>query len=279
MQEPGIEAARPAAIEAWSNRVLIHPAAAALLPLALRSGIHPNAVSLLGLGCGALAGVCYGRWQQPGFVALGFALMVGWHILDGLDGQLARASGKASALGRLIDGVCDYLVFFLVMIPIALTYADWQSTLALCLVAGGFHAVQAAGYEGARAAWLRRSGGVFVAVARPVTLPWGESGYNRIEAWLGGDGGPVDRALAAAPARLPVYLALTAPRVRALGVLCANNRTIALAVACVAGDARLYWYWEIAGLTLLGLFEGGALRRAEMAFSADRSRVNAPGLR
>ncbi|MFZ4690745.1 MAG: CDP-alcohol phosphatidyltransferase family protein, partial [Polymorphobacter sp.] len=132
-----------------------------LLPPALRLGIHPNTVSFFGMGCGALAGWCYWHWQQPVFVVTGFALMVAWHVMDGLDGKLARASGKASPLGRVIDGVCDYLAFIFVLLPIALSFADWQGALTLALVSGACHAVQSAWYEGEREAWKRRARGSF----------------------------------------------------------------------------------------------------------------------
>lgn len=268
MHDSTTNAPRPAAIEDWSNRHLVHPLAAALLPLARRSGIHPNAVSVAGLACGALAGVCYARWQHPGFVALGFLAMLCWHILDGLDGQLARATGKATPLGRLIDGACDYLVFFFVMIPIALTFPDWGATLALCLTGGAFHAVQAAAYEATRATWTRRAAGGFAATPRPPAAGIVDAGYNWLEAHLAGGTRPIDLALAANPALLPAYLATTAPLVRGMGVLSANNRTMALAAACIAGDPRLYWVWEIAGLTLLGWARARTLRRAETTIMA-----------
>lgn len=272
MQELPPDLSRPIAIEEWSNRRFVHPIAAALLPAALRLGLHPNAVSLAGLACGALAGVCYWRWQQPACVALGFALMLGWHVMDGLDGQLARATGKATPLGRLIDGACDYLVFFFVMIPIALTFPDWGATLALCLFAGGCHAVQAAAYEAERAVWTRRAAGQFEGQRRVAAAGIIDAGYNWLEARLGGDTRPVDTALAGSPALLPLYLAATAPLVRAMGVVSANNRTIALAAACAIGEARLYWIWEIAGLTLLGLTRARALRRAETSITAAAAR-------
>ena len=256
-------AARPAIIEDPSNLWIVHPLADRLLPAALRLGIHPNTVSFTGMGCGALAGWCYWHWQQPVYVVAGFVLMVGWHIMDGLDGKLARASGKTSPMGRLIDGLCDYLTFVFVLLPIALSFADWRATLLLAVVSGALHAVQSAWYEGEREAWKRRARGVFITEVRPPSGLGIEGLYNRVEQSLGSGARAIDHALAANPAGLPAYLAASAPLVRGLCILSANNRTIVIALACLAGNPRLYWYWEIAALSLIALVMAMLRRRRE----------------
>ena len=256
-------AARPAMIEDPSNLWLVHPLSDRLLAPALRLGIHPNTVSFAGLGFGALAGLAYRQWQQPLWVLAGFALMVGWHVMDGLDGKLARASGKASPLGRLIDGLCDYMVFFLVMLPIVFSFDDWQPVLVLAVVSGLCHALQSAWYEGEREAWKRRARGVFIAPPRPPARFWAERLYNAVETRLGSGARPIDARLAADPGRLGADLTATAPLLRRLSILSANNRTAAIALACLAGNPRLYWYWEIAGLSLIALVMASGLRRCE----------------
>ncbi|GGE07795.1 hypothetical protein GCM10011529_12740 [Polymorphobacter glacialis] len=257
-------AARPPVIEDPTNLWIVHPLSERLLPAALRAGIHPNAVSFAGMGLGMLSGYCYWHWQQgPLWILAGFVLMIGWHIMDGLDGKLARASGKTSPLGRVIDGVCDYLAFFFVLVPIVLTLPNWPAVLALATVSGVFHAVQSAWYEGEREAWKRRARGIFTTEARPPSGAGIEGIYNLVESRLGNAARPIDGALAADPRRLPAYLAATAPLVRRLSVLSANNRTIVIALACFAGNPRLYWYWEIIGLTVIAAVMAWNLRRRE----------------
>ena len=250
-------------IEDPSNLWFVHPLSDRLLAPALRLGIHPNTVSFAGMGFGALAGLAYRHWQHPLAVLAGFLLMLGWHVMDGLDGKLARASGKASALGRLIDGLCDYMVFFLVMLPIVFSFDDWRPALALAIISGLCHALQSAWYEGEREAWKRRARGAFVAAPRPPARFWGERLYNAIETRLGSGTRPIDAQLAADPARLDAYLDATAPHVRRMSILSANNRTIAIALACLAGNPKLYWYWEIAILSLIALVMAVGLRRRE----------------
>jgi hypothetical protein len=229
------------------------------------------------MGFGALAGWCYWHWQQPPFVIAGFLLMVGWHVMDGLDGKLARASGKASPLGRVIDGVCDYLAFIFVLLPIALSFDNWPVTLALALFSGACHAVQSAWYEGEREAWKRRARGSFVTEERQASGIGIEGLYNRVERRLGSGARAVDKALAGNPQLLPAYLTATAPLVRGLSILSANNRTIAIALACLAGDPRLYWYWEILGLSMIAVAMAWRLRRREAALVTAIPTADAPG--
>lgn len=250
-------------IEDPSNLWLVHPTADRLLAPALRLGIHPNIVSFTGMGFGALAGYFYAHWQNPAAVLAGFVLMVGWHVMDGLDGKLARASGKTSPLGRLIDGLCDYMVFFLVLLPIVFSFDDWPPVLALALASGLCHALQSAWYEGEREAWKRRARGVFHVEPRPAARFWGERGYNAIEERLGSGTKPIDVRLAANPALLDRYLDATAPHLRRLSLLSANNRTIAIAIACLAGNPKLYWYWEIFILSGAAVLLAVTLRRTE----------------
>ena len=257
------DTSRPVAIEDPTNALVIHRLSRALLPLAVRSGIHPNAVSLLGLACAGAAGSFYHYWRSPWAVLAGFLFMVGWHICDGLDGQLARATGKASATGRLVDGVCDYLAFFAVLIPVATSFPDWGAKLTLCLSAGAAHGFQAAYYEGVRDGWIRRWRGHFEAMPRPTTGNFLEHGHNALERMWGSGEAPIDAVLRANPHRLPTYLAATAPWVRALLPLSANGRTLALPLFCLAGWAQGFWWWELGGITAWGLLVAFGLRRAE----------------
>ncbi len=260
--------ARPLAIEDPSNRWVVHPVADLLLPWAIRSGIAPNAVSIAGLGFGIASGLAYARWREPGAALLGLVLMLCWHVCDGLDGKLARATGRTSALGRLIDGICDYLVFFAVLLPIAFSFEQWRPMLALCIVAGGFHAVQSAWYEGEREAWRRRSQRVFTQIARPVSGAVFERGYNWVESRLGSGLRPIDTALTARPALLPAYLAASAPLVRGLAVAGANGRTLGIFVAVSAGVPWAYWLWEIFGVSAIAGCIALLLRRREAAVGA-----------
>jgi len=69
-------------------------------------GLSPNAVSVISGVAGMTGGMLLvsDRW-----VALGVALIVSHGVFDSADGQLARLTGRTSELGRLLDGVSDYV--------------------------------------------------------------------------------------------------------------------------------------------------------------------------
>ncbi|MFX0168793.1 MAG: archaetidylinositol phosphate synthase [Candidatus Hodarchaeota archaeon] len=68
-----------------------------------RSKISPNAVTLLGPLIATFAAWMY--YQQQLFVALLLLFLSGF--VDALDGAIARATGKTSAFGGVLDSICD----------------------------------------------------------------------------------------------------------------------------------------------------------------------------
>jgi len=68
-----------------------------------RAGIHPNHITLSGTLFFIVAGYfsAVGRW----YCALVMVILGG--IFDGLDGVLARESGKKSTFGAILDSSCD----------------------------------------------------------------------------------------------------------------------------------------------------------------------------
>jgi CDP-diacylglycerol---serine O-phosphatidyltransferase len=267
---------RPQEIEAWSNRLVVHRLSAALLPRAIALGIHPNTVTIAGLLFGLAAAAAYTRWDNPWFATLGFLLMIGWHVMDGLDGALARATGKTSAFGRLLDGIADYSTFVAVGLALAFAQDNVPLALLLALSAGAAHALQSAFYEAERETYIRRSRGVFTATVRSEAGGVFERLYNRGEEWLGNRTRPFDQQLARTPPAqrdrlLADWRAMAAPRLMLLSPLSANGRTIAIWLACLAGSPFLYWIWELLGLTLLALAGGHWLRQAEQRPGAAQS--------
>lgn len=100
----------------------------ALAPLAARaSRVHPVLISVFGalVGLSAAAFVAIGaHW-----IALGCWLAN--RILDGIDGAVARRSGRASDLGGYLDMLLDTIVYSAIPIGIAVFVAE-PHTWALC---------------------------------------------------------------------------------------------------------------------------------------------------
>ncbi len=251
-------------IEEPTNLWIVHPAGRALLPGFIARGVSANAVSIGGLAVGLSAAVAYHHWASVAMCVLGLALTIAWLIADGLDGMVARATGTASALGRFLDGVCDHGVFVALYLSLALSIDTTEGWL-LASGAGLAHAVQANIFEGERTRFHKRRDGV---PADPV-VPAGNAllrFYDRFGAVIDRSARRFDDALArsAAPAALADrYVAAAIPPMRLLCLLSANTRIQALFIACVAGDPRLFWWFEIIVLSAVLAVGFGWHRMAE----------------
>jgi phosphatidylglycerophosphate synthase len=94
-------------------------------------GISANALTLGGLALGLLAAVAIASGQQ----GLAIALILACRLLDGLDGAVARASGK-TAFGGYLDIVADFL--FYVAVPLAFATLAPANLLPAAILLAGF---------------------------------------------------------------------------------------------------------------------------------------------
>jgi phosphatidylglycerophosphate synthase len=259
-------AARPAVIEEPLNAAIVHPLARALLPFAVRTGIHPNAISVAGIAFGMAAAAAFQRFEDWRYTLAGFLAMLGWHVLDGLDGMVARATGRTSDFGRFLDGVCDYSVFVLVYASLADAAAPAlgaETAWAGAAMAGIAHAVQAAWYEAQREQFIRRTSGQPQPTCRRVAGGLVERAYNRMQRWLLTVTPRLDARLDDDRELKTAYFQRLAPVGRASTLLAPTGRTLAIAVACLAGSPMFYWLWEIVGLSPAMLLIDAVRRRRE----------------
>jgi phosphatidylglycerophosphate synthase len=89
-----------------------------LAPVAARVGhaVHPNAVSVLALLCGLAVALLAARRQYGAALALWGAN----RLLDGLDGTLARVTGRQSDFGGYLDILLDFVVY--AAVPLGLVH-------------------------------------------------------------------------------------------------------------------------------------------------------------
>lgn len=119
------------------DKVLREPKEALLTPLVrgpLRH-VHPTAVSVVAAGVGLAAGAA--AWQEAYMLAL--ALWGANRVLDGLDGTLARVTGRQSDLGAYLDIVLDHLVAAVIALGLAVAAGTPAAFLALALLLGAFY--------------------------------------------------------------------------------------------------------------------------------------------
>jgi len=263
------EYGRPLSIEDASNRYFIHPLSDLIVNVGVKVGLSPNLVSLVGLGLGVLAAFLYYDLPEPLPVFGAFAAMLGWHISDGADGRLARATGQTSAFGRILDGVCDHLVFSAVYLALAFQIINAGAPITvwwLVVGAGLSHAVQAAGYEERRQKYQRRLNGISREMIEEglLTVDGKKSALAAMYDWAqkavsGRDYG-LDEQLVGlrgtedGDKKAQVLVAKTVPMVRAWGLLNANNRTFLIFFFALIGQPIWYFIFEVLVLNLVLLW-------------------------
>lgn len=260
-------------IEDPTNRWVVHPLAHMLLPWAIRARISANVVSIAGLALGTGAALAFARYPLDGFATLGLALAICWLVADGLDGMVARATGTASPLGRVLDGLCDHGVFALIYVSLALVIGTVEGWV-LAVSAGIAHAVQSNLYEAERARFHRRMRGDAGEHAPARTALPAERAYNAVTAWFDRAAAAFDRSLAAASDRAALgraYAVRATPALRLLSLESANMRILAIWLACLFGDPRLFWWFELGPLTIVAVIGIALHRRAERALIQEYS--------
>lgn len=163
--------------------------------------LTPTHLSIMGAMIGVAGGsLLYA--QRPGLLC--FLLLVLSQIIDSADGQLARMTGQATELGRVVDGASDYVRHGAIYIALAtgiIHRGGPGSILIWMLLAGISNAIQSQMYD------YHRTG--YVTVVRegrapgnePAKVPswirWLYSGYSIMQRWLIGQHARVETALAA----------------------------------------------------------------------------------
>lgn len=261
--------ARPRELQDPLNHYVYHPLAWKLARQLAKTPITPNMVSIAGGLLVVAAGVAYAQPWWPLSALLGLALHMGWHVVDGADGDLARMTGKSSPFGELVDGICDYsshIVLYFVLgwlLQQQIGAAAWL----FMVPAGLSHIVQANHVEVQRrfyqwwvygVPWLNNtqqrggSGEIKSAfgwlVGAYLRLAIGMTPHvQRIEAAVGraqDDSRELSRIRQLVRAEAPALL-------RILKVLGPNPRAIVLGVSMLAGSPIYYFLYQAVVLNAL----------------------------
>jgi hypothetical protein len=111
-------------------------------------GITPNSVTIVGI----FIGVCGGHllyYRDFTTNVWGIILWVIASTLDSVDGQLARMTNHKSKVGRILDGLADYIIFLNIYLHLfarmVVTYrVGWFPLLLLTLAGLASHSIQSA---------------------------------------------------------------------------------------------------------------------------------------
>ena len=112
-----------------------------------RTNITPNQLTLVSMFVGILSGISFGI-GRPAAVAWGAGLFGFSIVLDCADGQLARLKKNGTRLGRILDGMVDYIVSVAVYLGIGIGLSPasnhsslWWILLAATGMSHVFHSV------------------------------------------------------------------------------------------------------------------------------------------
>ena len=286
---------RPAEMDDWLNRRIYHPPARMLARALVPTPVTPNMVSVAGGLLVVLAGVLYTQLSWPFAALAGFTAHALWHVVDGADGMLARLSGRASPIGELVDGACDYLSHMALYTLLAVMLAETIGFVAypLVLFAGLSRIAQANHAESQRRIYLWRVAGV----------PWLKQSFagggeelerqglfarlfapvGRLYLALAGTAGPVSDEIDAALARASGDPA----RERQARILCreaggdtvaihrwmgSNPRTVLLGLSMATGTPLWYFLLEVTFFNAFLIWSVRRQRRSDLALAAELAR-------
>jgi phosphatidylglycerophosphate synthase len=270
---------RPRELHDSLNNYLYHPLAWQLARRLAHTPITPNMVSVFGAAMVIAAGLSYvgllplaQGWPQTAW--LGIVLHMGWHVVDGADGDLARLTGRSSPIGEMVDGLCDYLSHIVLYTLLGWMlwnepglFSGWNSVL-LILAAGLSHAVQANHAEVQKrqyqywvygTPWLRNSHATGDSATSRSWAGALVSGYIALASGMTPHALRIDAAVAAAQGK-PDRLAAIARAVRAESppllfmtkVLGPNPRAVLLGLSMVLTATPVpYLLYQAAVLNLL----------------------------
>jgi len=121
------------------------PLAFLLVKAIYNTYITPNQLTLISLLFGLLGGASYAFGSYAACVS-GAILYCLYNIFDCSDGQLARLKNNGTRLGRILDGITDYLVSIAVYVGIGIGFAHSSSSplfwWILTVAAGLSNAIQ-----------------------------------------------------------------------------------------------------------------------------------------
>lgn len=119
-------------VEELFDLILYRPLAFIFVKATYSFNLTPDRVSIAALLIGSTAGVFFGVGSYT-FLVLGALLYFTSNVLDCADGQIARLKHNGTKVGRIVDGLVDYIVstFVFVGISIGLTNQFMQHDVNL----------------------------------------------------------------------------------------------------------------------------------------------------
>jgi len=133
------------AVEEVLDLLVYRPLAFLLVKAVQRTPVTPNQLTLLSMVFGVIGGAFLALGTSAGCAA-GALFFFLYNVVDCSDGQLARLKHSGTHLGRILDGVADYVTSVAAYVGIGIGYASPSDTpvalWALTAAAGFSNATQ-----------------------------------------------------------------------------------------------------------------------------------------
>lgn len=120
--------------DGWFSSNLNRPVSLCLSRILVHYPVHPNVLTLITLLVGVLSGILSG-FGGYSCLALGGILYQAASILDGVDGEIARAKFLVSRSGMWLDTVCDDLTNLIYILGV--TAGIYRNSKSLLLLGAG----------------------------------------------------------------------------------------------------------------------------------------------
>ncbi len=106
-------------VEEIFDLILYRPLAFLFVKATYSANLTPDRVSVAALLIGSTAGILFGFGAYT-FLVIGALLYFTSNVLDCADGQIARMKKNGTKVGRIVDGVVDYVVSTVVFLGISI---------------------------------------------------------------------------------------------------------------------------------------------------------------
>lgn len=134
-------------LEEVADLYFYRPLGYLIVLLVKRWPVTPNHLTLTALVFGAISGYFYSLGTTNSFILAGIFLML-FNIFDCSDGQLARLKRNGTPLGRIIDGMADYITGIFTYVGLGIGFANatpnpslWWFLLVLTALSNIFHSM------------------------------------------------------------------------------------------------------------------------------------------
>jgi len=134
-------------IEEFFDLVFYRPLALLVVKIVYPTNITPNQLTITAIFIGLASGIVYAT-GLPHAAVYGALLFMLYNIFDCSDGQLARLKKNGTHVGRIIDGIADYISTAAVFVGLGLGYYDHSYSYSmwwtLLIIAAASNVVQSA---------------------------------------------------------------------------------------------------------------------------------------